>query len=33
VLILLDEFDQIKDKTGLGSQIKSLTSPTVKYCP
>jgi hypothetical protein len=31
VLILLDEFDQIKDKTGLGSLIKSLTSPTVKF--
>jgi hypothetical protein len=31
VLILLDEFDQIKDKAGLGSLIKSLTSPTVKF--
>jgi Cdc6-like AAA superfamily ATPase len=31
VLILLDEFDVIKDKTGLGSLIKSLSSPTVKF--
>jgi len=31
VLILLDEFDVIKDKGGLGSLIKSLSSPTVKF--
>jgi Cdc6-like AAA superfamily ATPase len=31
VLILLDEFDQIRDKAGLGSLIKSLSSPTVKF--
>ena len=31
VLILLDEFDQIEDKTGLGSVIKSLSSPRVKF--
>jgi Cdc6-like AAA superfamily ATPase len=31
VLILLDEFDQIKDKAGLGSIIKSLSSPRVKF--
>jgi hypothetical protein len=31
VLILLDEFDVIKDKTGLGSLIKSLTSDRVKF--
>jgi AAA+ ATPase superfamily predicted ATPase len=31
VLILLDEFDQITDKTGLGSIIKSLSSPRVKF--
>jgi Cdc6-like AAA superfamily ATPase len=31
VLVLLDEFDQIRDKTGLGSIIKSLSSPRVKF--
>jgi Cdc6-like AAA superfamily ATPase len=31
VLILLDEFDQIGDKTGLGSVIKSLSSSRVKF--
>ncbi len=31
LLILLDEFDVIRDKTGLGSLIKSLTSPTIKF--
>ena len=31
VLILLDEFDQIQDKTGLGSVIKSLSSSRVKF--
>ncbi|MGE8128874.1 hypothetical protein ACQKQD_18025 [Methylobacterium sp. NPDC080182] len=31
VLILLDEFDVIKDKAGLGSLIKSLTSDKVKF--
>ncbi|HEV7268737.1 MAG TPA: AAA family ATPase [Falsiroseomonas sp.] len=31
VLIVLDEFDQIQDKAGLGSIIKSLSSPTVKF--
>ncbi|MDR3408319.1 MAG: AAA family ATPase [Methylovirgula sp.] len=31
VLILIDEFDVIKDKTGLGSLIKSLTSDKVKF--
>lgn len=31
VLILLDEFDVIKDKAGLGSLIKSLTSEKVKF--
>lgn len=31
VLILLDEFDVIKEKSGLGSLIKSLSSPTVKF--
>jgi hypothetical protein len=30
-LILLDEFDVIKDKAGIGSIIKSLTSPEVKF--
>lgn len=32
LLIILDEFDQIEDKTGLGSMIKSLTSAEVKFC-
>lgn len=31
LLILLDEFDVIKDKTGLGSLIKSLSSPDIKF--
>jgi Cdc6-like AAA superfamily ATPase len=31
LLILLDEFDVIDDKTGLGSLIKSLSSDTVKF--
>jgi hypothetical protein len=31
LLILLDEFDVIRDKTGLGSLIKSLTSPELKF--
>jgi Cdc6-like AAA superfamily ATPase len=31
VLILLDEFDVIKDKQGLGSLIKSLSSDRVKF--
>jgi Cdc6-like AAA superfamily ATPase len=31
LLILLDEFDVIKDKAGLGSLIKSLTSADVKF--
>ena len=31
LLILLDEFDVIKDKRGLGSLIKSLTSADVKF--
>ena len=31
VLILLDEFDQIKDKQGLGSLIKSLSGDKVKF--
>ncbi len=31
VLILLDEFDQIENKAGLGSIIKSLSSPRVKF--
>jgi AAA ATPase domain len=31
VLILLDEFDQIKNKDGLGGLIKSLSGPTVKF--
>jgi Cdc6-like AAA superfamily ATPase len=30
-LILLDEFDVIQNKGGLGSLIKSLSSPTVKF--
>lgn len=31
LLILLDEFDVIKDKSGMGSLIKSLSSPDVKF--
>jgi Cdc6-like AAA superfamily ATPase len=31
VLILLDEFDVIQDKSGIGSLIKSLTSSKVKF--
>ena len=31
VLVLLDEFDVIVTKQGMGSLIKSLTSPTVKF--
>lgn len=31
LLILLDEFDVIKDKSGVGSLIKSLTSAEVKF--
>ena len=31
LLILLDEFDVIQDKSGLGSLIKSLSSPEVKF--
>lgn len=31
LLILLDEFDVIEDKTGLGSLVKSLSSDTVKF--
>ena len=31
LLILLDEFDVIKDKSGLGSLIKSLSSESVKF--
>src|SRR5277367_2912452 len=31
LLILLDEFDVIEDKKGLGSLIKSLTSSDVKF--
>jgi Cdc6-like AAA superfamily ATPase len=31
VLILLDEFDVIGNKAGMGSLIKSLTSPEVKF--
>lgn len=31
VLILLDEFDVIRDKSGLGSLIKSLSSNTVRF--
>lgn len=31
LLIILDEFDVIQNKVGLGSLIKSLTSPTVKF--
>lgn len=31
ILIILDEFDVIKDKAGIGSLIKSLTTPEVKF--
>jgi len=31
ILVLLDEFDVIGTKFGMGSLIKSLTSPTVKF--
>jgi Cdc6-like AAA superfamily ATPase len=31
ILILLDEFDVIADKTGIGSLIKSLTCPEIKF--
>jgi Cdc6-like AAA superfamily ATPase len=31
LLILLDEFDVIRDKQGIGSLIKSLSSPEVKF--
>jgi len=31
LLILLDEFDVIRDKQGLGSLIKSLSSPEIKF--
>jgi Cdc6-like AAA superfamily ATPase len=31
LLIILDEFDVIKNKDGLGSLIKSLTTPEVKF--
>lgn len=31
LLIILDEFDVIKDKSGIGSLIKSLTSEQVKF--
>ncbi|HFH4378483.1 AAA ATPase domain-containing protein [Pseudomonas aeruginosa] len=31
LLIILDEFDVIKDKEGIGSLIKSLTTPDVKF--
>lgn len=31
LLIILDEFDVIKDKAGIGSLIKSLSSETVKF--
>jgi len=31
LLILLDEFDVIQDKAGLGSLIKSLSSPEIKF--
>jgi Cdc6-like AAA superfamily ATPase len=31
LLILLDEFDVIKDKQGIGSLIKSLTGPQLKF--
>ena len=31
LLIILDEFDVIRDKSGLGSLIKSLSSPELKF--
>src|ERR1700682_4036068 len=31
ILVLLDEFDVIGTKFGMGSLIKSLTSPSVKF--
>lgn len=31
VLILLDEFDVIQDKSGIGSLIKSMSSPRIKF--
>ena len=31
LLILLDEFDVIQDKSGIGSLIKSLTTPKLKF--
>lgn len=31
VLVLLDEFDVIRDKSGIGALIKSLSSSTVKF--
>ena len=31
LLILLDEFDVVRDKRGLGSLIKSLTTPDIKF--
>ena len=31
LLLLLDEFDVIQDKQGLGSLIKSLSTPDVKF--
>jgi hypothetical protein len=31
ILIMLDEFDVIVDKTGIGSLIKSLTCPEIKF--
>ncbi len=31
LLIILDEFDVIEDKDGLGSLIKSLTTPEIKF--
>jgi Cdc6-like AAA superfamily ATPase len=31
ILLLLDEFDVIADKSGMGSLIKSLTSPDIKF--
>ena len=32
LLIILDEFDVIKDRSGIGSLIKSLSSKTIKFC-
>lgn len=31
ILIIIDEFDVIKDKSGIGSLIKSLSSDTIKF--